>query len=47
MNAKEPLQRACTPRLVSARGRRIQGQSELACHAWIDGQTVFAASLPP
>ena len=47
MNAEEPLQRACAPRLVGARGRRIHGQRELVCHAWIDGQTVRAASLPP
>jgi len=46
MGAEKPLQRACAPRAVSARGCRFQGQRELVCHVWIDGPTVRAASLP-
>jgi hypothetical protein len=33
MGGEEPLQRACAPLAVGARGRRIQGQRQLVCHA--------------
>ena len=44
IGAEEPLQRACTPRLVGARGRRIQGQHELVRHSSKYGPERRAAS---
>ena len=47
MNVEQPLKRACTPRLIGAGDRRIQGQSELSCHAWINDPLRLAAALQP
>jgi hypothetical protein len=43
VSAEEPLERACSPLAVGARGRRIQGQRQLVCHALLDDPPLRAA----